>query len=55
MPFKIRGRDITEHQRPVCEMSSSQLLFDAPLACEEPIHGIVEIIGGGRLETQFFP
>jgi hypothetical protein len=35
-------------------MPGSQLRFDAPLVFEEPIHGMVEIIGGGRLEAEFF-
>jgi len=36
-------------------MPGGQLLFDAPLAFAEPIHGIVEIIRWGRLEAEFFP
>jgi hypothetical protein len=36
-------------------MPGSQLFFDAPLAFEEPIHGVVEIIGYGRPEAEFFP
>jgi hypothetical protein len=36
-------------------MPGSQVLFDASLAFEEPIHGVVEIIGCGRLEAEFFP
>jgi hypothetical protein len=36
-------------------MPGSQLLFDVPLAFEEPIHGVVEIIGCGRLEAECFP
>jgi hypothetical protein len=36
-------------------MSGSQVLFDVPLAFEEPIHGVVESIGCGRLEAEFFP
>jgi hypothetical protein len=35
-------------------MPGSKLLFDAPLAFEEPIHSLVEIIGGGCLEAEFF-
>jgi hypothetical protein len=36
-------------------MPGGQVLFDAPLAFEEPIHGVIEIIGGGHLEAEFFP
>jgi hypothetical protein len=52
-PFKIRGGDITEHQRPVCEMRVGELGFDARLALMQPIHRRIELIDGGRLEAEF--
>jgi hypothetical protein len=35
-------------------MPSGQLFFQARLAFEQPIHGLVEFIGSGCPEAEFF-
>ena len=53
-PFKVGGGDITEYQGPCGQMPSGQVFFKARLAFQQPIHRMIELIGSGGLEAEFF-
>src|SRR6266566_4867118 len=51
-PFIKTARHVIEHQPALPQMASGQLLLDALLAFQKPVHGFVQIILGGLGHSQ---
>ena len=50
--LKISGSHIVEHQTTIGEVTLGESLLDALLSRQQPIHGLVQIIGRGRSQME---
>ena len=45
--LEVGGSQIEQHEAAVGEVAASELALDAVLALEQPVHGGIEVFGGG--------
>ena len=51
-PLKVAGGEVVEHQALSLEMPGGQLLLDAPLTGQKPVHGGITVLFTGRRDPE---
>ena len=50
--LEVAGAEIEQDEPVVGEVAASELALDAVLALEQPVHGAVEVVGGGVADVE---
>jgi hypothetical protein len=53
VPLVVTAADVVEDRGPLAEVPAGQLALDAPLPCQQPVHGGVDLLVVGVGDAQF--